>query len=357
MNIAMNGADGPSAVKLLKHNFDTGCLRPFIGDDGNNYITVRNGTDSKGNPVFNNLVTNAPTTLRKDEWKLFDTAVVRAAKDRLRLWSDLQAAGLTFNIPQGMGKTILEHEIQSDISAADVSMDGIVRTEEDRPEYTPRAIPLPIIHKDFSFTARQIAASRNLGAPLDTTTAELAARRVAEEVEKFVAGSITYTYGSNSVEGYKNFADRNTKALTAPTAGGWTPATLVTEVLDMKSTSQSDKMYGPWFCYNSPDWDEYLDDDYSAAKGDNTLRDRIGAIEGIDRPTTADYLSNWDFILVQKQPETVRAVTGMDMTTVQWESQGGMLLNFKVMAIMVPQIRSSFPETASVKACGIVHGS
>jgi len=47
-----------------------------------------------------------------------------------------------------------------------------------------------------------------------------------------------------------------------------------------------------------------------------------------------------------------RAIIGMDFTTLQWESRGGMQKNFKVMAIMVPNLRS----TNSGK-CGILHGT
>ena len=43
---------------------------------------------------------------------------------------------------------------------------------------------------------------------------------------------------------------------------------------------------------------------------------------------------------------------GADITTVQWESHGGMQINFKVMAIMVPQLRADFTGQT-----GIVHGS
>lgn len=352
MNIVLNGAGGTSANKLLSNGFDAGVLRPFVGDDGRSYMTLNSGkVDAKGKPIYNNLVTNAPATLRKDEWKLFDQAVIRAAKPRLRAWADLQAAGLTFNIPNGLGKTVLEHEVQSDISVADVSMDGVTKTGGDRPTFTLRSMPLPIIHKDFGFTARQIAASRNSGTPLDTTTAELAGRRVAESIEALVLGTTTeYQFAGGKVSGYKTHDDINTVVLTAGDAGGWTPSTLVEQVLNMKSVSHADNMYGPWFCYNSPDWDEYLDDDYSAAKGDNTLRDRIGAIDGIDRPTTADHLSGWDFILVQKSPETVRAVTGMGLTTVQWETDGGMMIWFKVMAIMVPQVRSDVGNKSGIVA-------
>jgi hypothetical protein len=47
-------------------------------------------------------------------------------------------------------------------------------------------------------------------------------------------------------------------------------------------------------------------------------------------------------ILVQMTADVARAVTGMDITTVQWETNGGMRVNFKVMCIKVPQIRSDF---------------
>jgi hypothetical protein len=49
-------------------------------------------------------------------------------------------------------------------------------------------------------------------------------------------------------------------------------------------------------------------------------------------------------------PDVARAVDGMGITTVQWESQGGMRLNFKVMCIQVPQIRADFYGN-----CGLLH--
>jgi hypothetical protein len=50
--------------------------------------------------------------------------------------------------------------------------------------------------------------------------------------------------------------------------------------------------------------------------------------------------------------DVARAINGMDITTVQWETQGGMRVNFKVMAIQVPQIRSDFNGRT-----GIVHAT
>ena len=110
--------------------------------------------------------------------------------------------------------------------------------------------------------------------------------------------------------------------------------------------------YGPFMLYHSTDWDKYLDDDYRA-NDSRTLRQRLRQISQITDVKRLDFLTNtFTFLMVQMVPETARAVTGMDITTVQWESQGGMRVNFKVMAIMVPQLRSDFNGNM-----GIVHAT
>lgn len=341
----MNGrASGDVASTLLNNGFDVSSLRPFTGKDERSYVTV-NGKSK--------LVANAPATLRKDDWIHLDTAIIKAAKPRLRAWGDLMSMGLRYNIPNGMGHTVLQHQDQSDITPATISMDGLRKSESDRPVFDLKNLPLPIIHKDFHFSAREIAASRNGGSPLDTSTAELASRRVAEEAEKLTVGTAdSFAYGGGSIYGYVNYPNRLTKSLTDPADGGWTPAVLVGEVLAMKAQAQAAYHYGPYMLYFSTDWDQYLDDDYSSAKGDNTLRERLAKIDGVQDVKTLDYLPAQSCVLVQMTSNVVRGVVGMNIVTVQWESHGGFLLNFKVMAILVPQLRSDQNDKT-----GIVHGS
>jgi hypothetical protein len=353
MRVMQRGlASGGVAASLLSSNFDVGSLRPMADRYGRVFQTV---TNNSGKEICEYLPTvNADSTLRKNEWQLLDTAVIKAAKPRLRAWGDLVNAGLTFDIPNGMSKTVLQHQTQSDITGAIFSMDGLRESNRDRPLYDLTNLPLPIVHKDFSFSAREIAVSRNGSTPLDTTTAELAGRRVAEAVESLLLGvSSTYTYGGGTIYGYTNYTNRATKVLTNPSSSStWTPATTVAEVLAMRNLSQLMYHYGPWMVYCSPNWDTYMDDDYSAAKGDKTLRQRIAAIDGINGVRTLDYLTGYQLLLVQMSADVVRAVQGMQITTVQWESHGGMMLNFKVMAIMVPQIRCDHNNNT-----GIVHGT
>jgi uncharacterized linocin/CFP29 family protein len=336
MEYILNGqASGNLASRLMACNFDVNALRPFVGRDGRSYITMNQG----GTPTAVPLI-NTTATLRKDEWIQLDQAVVKAAKPRLQAVGDLRSRGLQYNITNGLGTTVLQTERQSDISEAEISMDGLRETKKDRPEFDIANLPLPIISKDFQFSARQIATARNSGSPLDTSSAELAARRVAELAEQLLLGTAdSYTFGGGTIYGYTNFPNSIPQVLTDPTDSAWTPATTLQEILEMRSASQAAFHYGPWVLYTSPAWDIYLDDDYSAAKGDNTLRERIAKIQGIETIRTLDYLENYDMVLVQMTSDVAREVIGMDVTTLQWEEKGGLLQNFKVMAILVPQLR------------------
>lgn len=351
MDYILNGqANGSVAAAIAGNNFDVGAMRPYIGEDGRSYVTANASAESEGQAV---PVQNANASLLRLEWTLLDETVIRAALPRLRAVADLRGRGLQFTIPNGMSKTVLQTQAQSDISGAAISMDGLADSAGDRPIYNLQNLPLPIIHKDFSFSARQVAVSRNGSMPLDLSMAELAARRVAEAAEQLLLGVATsYQYGGGMIYGYTNFPGRMTAVLSSPLASGWTPRQTLLDVLAMRLQSQAKYHFGPWVLYVSLAWDRFLDDDLSIYKGDLTLRDRLRRIEGIEDVVTLDYLKGYDMVLVQMTTDVCREVVGMDITTVQWETKGGMELNFKVMCILVPQIRSDFNGNT-----GIVHGA
>lgn len=334
---------GDAADRLMAANFDVNVLRPWVGSDGRSYITrmVRN---SKGEIVPKAFTINTPATLSRDAWIQFDNAIVRALRERLRAFADIRARGLTYNLPNGMAHTILQYQTTGDINDATISMDPIRRGEGDRPLIDTVNLPLPIIHKDFDFSAREIMASRQGNLPLDTTTAEMAARKVAEQLEKLTVGTAgSYTYGGGTIYGYTNFPQRATKYnMTAPT--GSNGPTVITDILALRQLLIDDKHFGPYVFYVNSQWAAFLDNDFSTAKGDQTLRQRILAIEGIQDVRTLDHLPTTGHrcLLVEMSSETVRAVIGMEVQTIQWESLGGMMKHFKVMCLQVPQLR---PDT------------
>ncbi len=283
-----------------------------------------------------------------------------------------------------MSKMLLEHETMSDPGEAIVDMDGLSEGRTDAPQYQLQGLPLPITHSDFWFSSRRLAVSRNTGTPLDTTMAEAAGRRVAEMIEKTLIGVETgITYGGNSTQvggygrtssvyGYLNFPQRLTKTnLTTPT--GSNASSTLADVLAMRDQLYANKFYGPFMLYHSNDWDRFLDNDYILSGGNvatQTLRERLKAIDGIQDVRRLDFLSAtataatdparilssqlhpFTLLMVQMTADVARAVNGMDITTVQWESKGGMQLNFKVMCIQVPQLRADFYGN-----CGILQAT
>lgn len=376
MDFIVNGQSNSEVGQtLMNSRYDTGLMRPYFDDQGRNCVLVNTGRkDKDGKPVYtkqlvgnlisNGLVVNGPTSLRKQEWIKLDTVVLRAARERLRAWADLSAAN-TYGGFDGMASTILEHETMSDPGEAMVDMDGLSEGRNDAPKFQLQGLPLPITHADFHFSQRKLLISRNGGTPLDTTMAEAAARRVAEKIEKTLIGTVTgLTFGAASdygrdpkVYGYLNFPARLTKTnLTAPTGSNAT--TTVGEVLGMLDTLAAQNFFGPFMLYHSTDWDRYMDDDYVASGGNNpntTLRNRLRQIDRIQDVRRLDFLKPADshaytLLLVQMTPDVARAVVGMDMTVVQWPSMGGLRLNFKVMAIQVPQLRADYNGQ-----CGIMH--
>ena len=332
---------GNMADRIIAANGDVGVARPYVGDNGKVYVTL----NGKAVQAY-----NTEATLRLDAWLAIDTAIVKVAKERLNLVADLNRLGLTFRVPNGMGTTVLECETVGDVNDAVVSMDGLRTAEGDRPIFDSGILPLPLTHYDFHFSARQILSSRNSGSPIDTTMAELAARQVAEKLEKAAIGIDSYAYGSGTVYGLINYPSVLTQTLTTP--DGTNGSTTVTQILAMRTSSQAKFHFGPWMIYNSPDWDQFLDNDFSTTKGDGTLRERILKIGGIQGIQTLDFMSNYDLVMVQMTSNVIRMVNGLDMTTIQWDTNGGMQKNFKVLTIQVPQLRKDQSNQT-----GIVYGS
>lgn len=279
-------------------------------------------------------------TLRKEEWMQFDEAIIKVAEDRLTGVADLMSRGLVYNVANGLGTTVLEYEDMSDMEAAQVSMDAVTRGDGDRVEFDINYLPLPITHKDFQINIRVLEASRKLGNPLDTTMAELAARKVSEMNEQYLfQGASAYAFGGGTIRGYVDAPNRNTVTLAQNwDASGKTGEEILQDVRDMKQASINANHFGPWLLYIPTAYETVLDDDFKA-NSDKTIRQRILEIAGIDDVKVSDYLTANNVLLVQMTSDVVRMVQGLPLTTVEWQTQGNMVFHFKVMNILVPQVR------------------
>lgn len=385
VDFVLNGqGHGMVGEQLGQVRYDPGMLRPYFNRYNERCVTVNTGrfvTDNKTgrmeavyqevkiadlmargiySPVFN------ATSLRKEDWIQLDKKVVLAARQRLRLWGALSSR-VPYGGFNGMSKMTLEYEAMSDPGRAHVDFDGLTAGSNDAPLWSLRSLPLPIIHADFNISARKLAISRSGGTPIDASMGEASGRRVGEMVEQLALGTETGpTYGTVStgptahtgasvVQGLTNFTYRLTKTnMTVPT--GSNPEVTVNEVLAAREQLYTAKYYGPYTIFHSTDWDQYLDNDYARLGGSNanmTLRDRIRKIDGIEDVQRLDFLtSTFTMVFVQITSDVIEAVNGMDIQTVQWETVGGMQLNFKVMCIQVPRLKFDYNSNT-----GILHAT
>jgi len=294
--------------------------------------------------------------LRKEEWKMFDQAVVQVARDRLIGVGDLLSRGLRMPVGNALGTTQIEWETVSHMEGADVSMSGVTEGERDRVVYSLKSLPLPIIHKEFSVNIRALEASRKLGQTLDTTMAEQASRLVGEKIEDILFNGHTITVSGQNIPGYTTHTNRNTGSLISNWADSvnTTGEEIVQDVLQMIADAVADKMFGPYMLYVPVDYFTRLADDYKA-NSDRTILERIKAIPGIIDVKASASLSggaSGECLLVQMTKDVVDIVDGFGPTMVQWDTHGGMQIRFKVMAIMIPRIKA----TANSQS-GIVHHS
>jgi len=297
---------------------------------------------------INSLRTN--DTLRKDEWKLYDTAIVSIAKARLNGVADLMAAGLSYKLPNALGVTRLEWETDTDMTPAAVGMSGIQRSQDDRIEFSLTGIPIPIIYKDWTLNIRALEASRRTGRPLDTQMAEKAGRSVAEKIEDILWNGYTGLGSNNTIYGYTTAANRNTGSVTATWVSA-TGAQILADVLAMIQKAQDDHMYGPYILYVPIAVMTNMGNDFKT-NSDKSIMQRILEVPGISAVKSTSSLSGTNVILVQLTSDVVQMIDGIQPTMVQWDSHGGMVTNFKIMAIMLPRFRND-----SESQSGIVHYS
>lgn len=333
-------------------------------------------------PVW--LTANA-SSLRKEDWIYLDTEVIKVQRPILEAWSDLASAN-TIGGFNAMAKMTYEYEAMSDPGFALVDMDAISEGQNDYPLFKLRSIPLAITHGDFFFSQRRLAVSGN-STRLDTTMGEAVSRRIAESLEDRTIGLVTgisYGYtstgrtahdvaapedghgavlGGSNEYGYMTYPHRLTKTdFTAPTATGWTPETTYNEVLTAISQLRNQNFSGPFNLYFSRDWFKYINRQFSVSGGNNaseTLLTMLQKIPGLSvvkelqrlvSPTgTANYFK---LLFVQMTKDTAAAIDGMDTTTVQWPTKGGMQQNFKILRIGVPLIRSDYKGQ-----CGVLEGT
>lgn len=312
-----------------------------------------NSATGAGAPIINaagQFVPNANQTLRHEEHLQYDTALLHVATQTMRATKDLMSRGLVKSLG-GIGVILSMYERAGELTDASVSMDGRTRGERDRLTFDDVGVPIPVFHKEWELGARQLASSRAGGSSLDTTTVQIAGRIVMERIESHIFNGIPgLKVGGLSLYGYCTHPDRNTYELQADWAED-AGAGIVADVLAMLQKQYDDRYRGPFMLYVGSDYWGNLQNDYSAAKGDNTILQRIEALKDISGVDTADFLESDEVVLVQMTSDVVDLAVAQDLRNIQW-SQQPMSTDFMTFAIMAVRVKSEKNGRS-----GICHGS
>ena len=320
--------------------------RDLITQGGNGWVAQR--MLEKG---FNAAALRTNTLLNKDEWIQFDQVVIDVARQRLNGVADVINAGLTFGLEDALGVTQVEWEVMSDMTAAQQSMDGITRGERDRVDFTLKNLPVYITHKDFGLSLRHLRASRRMGQPLDTTQAAIAARLLADKIESSLFNGPGITVGTSTAYGYLNHPNIN--AITYSGTGelwdapGKTGQEIMDDVMSMINALHADNFFGPYNLYVPGDYWVKLQNDFKV-ESDRTILERLLAIEGLKAIKPIDFLPADTTVMVQMTSDVVDMVIGEQVQTVQWESEGGFMAHFKVMAVMVPRVKADYDGRSGI---------
>jgi uncharacterized linocin/CFP29 family protein len=349
--IGQNSVQGEVAAFLQKNKrLDPGRMRPWLDDHFVPHATVYVGGPKDKLSSYRNVQVNAGT-LRRDEWKALDSAVLQISRSRLGGVQDLISNGLVYNLGNAMATTVFEYHDISDSMEAIMTMDGVTRSEGDRPVYGTNYLPIPIVHSDFEINQRVLEASRNSGNPLDTTMVEHATRKVLEKIENMLFTDTTYAYGGGTIYSYVNAPKRNTLTSTTVWDDSATGANILSDVKRMKQALINDKHYGPYMIYIPTAYETKMDDDYTTGYP-KSVRSRIMELPNIKGIQVVDTLADDTVLMVQMTSDVVRLINGMSVQILEWKNEGGLVTHFKVMAIQVPQIRND-----QAGASGLLHMS
>lgn len=297
--------------------------------------------------------------LRKEDWQELDQTLVDIGRQRLIGINDLINRGLSFRL-KGLGTTISQYEQISDMSEAQVDFSAVTEGERDAVTFDLVSIPVPIFHKTFSIDLRRLAASRDgIGPAIDRTQVEVATKKVVEQMEEVLfngvgnnVGTLPVGGGSSSqaaLYGYTNEPHVNSSA-----GSDWgTETAPQTSIISAIGVEEADFYYGPYTVYVPKTQFNQLRNFFTDGSGDQIF-DRVARIQGIQDVRPADRLADGTALMVAMTRDVVDLAIGQDLTVVEWESKGGMLVNFKVMGALAARIKyDSLLNSGICKITGI----
>ena len=223
---------------------------------------------------------------------------------------------------------------RTDQSQARISLYG-EGSNKDRSIKTAFDVTVPVIHKEFMISWRDLEATRSQGLPLDTQEVENAARQCAEEEDKLLISGEYTGWKALGIEGLATATNRNTEA----SAGAW-PANALTDCSDAIAELEADGHMGPYAIVLRSEWMAKLRQLVSntATKYLEVIRDLFGAGMYVsDNLYTSGGLTT-SALVVEPSQENFEMVVGRDLSVFTKQDED-MNLQGKVHEVVAPRIK------------------
>lgn len=283
------------------------------------------------------------STLEEDEWRTLSDAMIQAYQANLVGVADLQNANLTRSVSLAT-KVSLYQQI-NEFTEAEVSMDGETDSQEDRPGYTTQGTPIPIVHKDFRVSERDLQTSRRMGNDLQTDGVAASTRVVSEMNENLLFSGWSPTVRGDDgntfqLHGYTTHPDRNQVS-----GSDWGTADNIRDdvVAVLDALDEDNRTAGGFWLYLAPpQWREFRSAVDPDGDGNLTVRERItnefdqeiGAIR------RAEHLDDGEAVMIDPRQDVVQLVMAEDVQMIEWTSGSEMTNHYKIMSAMAPEVKS-----------------
>lgn len=303
--------------------------------------------------VIRDQILNNHTQLSSQEYKEINDAVVNVHRKKATMLPDLRAAGLVDQLG-GLGSMFTEYQNISDMTEAEISMDGETATEEDQRDKGWVPTPVPLISKRFRLNMRKLEASRKMGNDLDTSHAEEASTQVTRKIDSMIF-STNFTYGGSSVNGLIDVVSNSDGDLDQNWDGSlgniWGD-------LNTLAGNLFDKGYeGPMNVYMAPtNYKYFWNPEQQGTIGDTgqTIQEFVEDHPLINKVDYSAGVPANHAVVVQMTSDVIQWKEAETITTVDWESGSGFTRYWMVFSAGAPVIKKDNDGNYGIEYCSDV---
>jgi hypothetical protein len=294
------------------------------------------------------------SALPEDAWVDMDDTTTAVVRDELRLVSDLRQLVGTHDVP--INAKLDTWGITKTHGEAELGMDPDMATGESTVSFGEDGSPVPVAYDPFSvgFRDAPVDGSRMEGS-LESQNIANSTRLVSQLIEQVFVDSSEFdidVYDSDQGYDLYGMTDHPSTA-TGNTTSDWTVAgnesDIRSDFRDARSVLKNDRNYASGFgVYLGNEFYDELDDADPEGDGNQTVRDRVENLSGIQFVRELDALPEKSMLMFKPSPDVVEVGFASDVMPLQQEEM--LADNFLLMGAMYPRIYQQYNvETESLQ--------